>query len=96
MTQVGHVVSENGIETDPEKIAALTTRPELQTVKDLRSFLGFTGYYRRFVKDNAKIAKPLNDLLVQHHAGVSVQGKKKKKDNEFNSLDMGSCSTMCI
>ena len=79
VTYLGHVVSEKGIETDPEKIAALTTWPEPQTVKDLRSFLGFTGYYRRFVKDYAKIAKPLNDLLVGHHAGVSVQGKKKKK-----------------
>ena len=72
-------MSEKGIETDPEKIAALTTWPEPQTVKDLRSFLGFTGYYRRFVKDYAKIAKPLNDLLVGHHIGVSVQGKKKKR-----------------
>ena len=79
VTYLVHVVSEKGIETDPEKIAALTTWPEPQTVKDLRSFLGFTGYYRRFVKDYAKIAKPLNDLLVGHHAGVSVQGKKKKK-----------------
>ena len=79
VTQVGHVVSKNGIETDPEKNAALTTWPELQTVKDLLSCLGFTGYYRRFVKDNAKIAKPLNDLLVGHHVGVSFQGKKKTK-----------------
>ena len=55
------------------------TWSEPQTVKDLRLFLGFTGYFRCFAKDYAKIAKPLNDLLVWHHAGVTVQGKKKKK-----------------
>ena len=44
VTYLGHVVSEKGIETDPGNFAALTTWPEPQTVKDLRSFLGFTGY----------------------------------------------------
>ena len=60
---LGHVVSENGVHTDPDKIEALTSWPEPTNIKTLRSFLGFTGYYRRFIKDYAKIVKPLNDLL---------------------------------
>ncbi|KAL7872249.1 hypothetical protein SRHO_G00072320 [Serrasalmus rhombeus] len=61
---LGHVVSENGVETDPEKIAALTTWPRPNNLRELKSFLGFTGYYRRFVKDYSKIARPLNNLTV--------------------------------
>ena len=75
---LGHVVSENGVETDPDKLDALTSWPEPKNVKELRSFLGFTGYYRRFIKNYAKIAKPLNDLLVGHSTIKDAQGKKKK------------------
>lgn len=59
---LGHVVSEQGVETDPEKISALKSWPVPQTLKELRSFLGFAGYYRRFIQGYAEIAKPLNDL----------------------------------
>ena len=59
---LGHIVSQDGVETDPEKIKALSTWPVPCTLKALRSFLGFTGYYRRYVKDYSKIVKPLNDL----------------------------------
>ena len=77
---LGHVVSENGVHTDPDKIEALTSWPEPTNIKTLRSFLGFTGYYRRFIKDYAKIVKPLNDLLVGHATYTEiVQGKKRKK-----------------
>ncbi|KAL7871961.1 hypothetical protein SRHO_G00069440 [Serrasalmus rhombeus] len=61
---LGHVVSENGVETDPEKIAALTTWPRPNNLRELKSFLGFTGYYRRFVKDYSKIARTLNNLTT--------------------------------
>lgn len=61
MCYLGHVVSEHGVETDPEKISALKSWPVPQTLKELRTFHGFAGYYRRFNNDYAAIAKPLND-----------------------------------
>ena len=76
-TYLGHVVSKQGIETDPEKTEAIKTWPVPKTVKDVRAFLGFTGYYRKFIKDYAKIARPLNDLLIGHCTNSS-KGKKPK------------------
>lgn len=60
---VGHIVSQDGISTDPSKIEAVVSWPKPQTVTELRSFLGFCGYYRRFVKDFSKLCRPLNELL---------------------------------
>ena len=76
---LGHVVSENGVETDPDKIKALSEWPVPHNLKTLRSFLGFTGYYRRFTKDYAKRVKPLNDLLVGHPTNKHNMSTKKKK-----------------
>ena len=50
-----------------------------KTVTDVRSFLGFTNYYRRFIKDYAKVARPLNALISGENAS------KKKKMIEWNS-----------
>uniref|UniRef100_A0A669DKA6 Gypsy retrotransposon integrase-like protein 1 n=1 Tax=Oreochromis niloticus TaxID=8128 RepID=A0A669DKA6_ORENI len=61
---LGHIVSRDGVKTDPEKTEALKTWPRPQTLKELQSFLGFTGYYRRFVKDYSKIVKPLTSLTA--------------------------------
>lgn len=72
---LGHIVSRNGVETDPEKVKALKTWPRPQTLKELRSFLGFSGYYRRFVQDYAKIVKPLTNLTAGYpptHKGTKV------------------------
>lgn len=51
MRYLGHVVSENGVETDPKKVNALKTWPIPKNLKELKSFLGFSSYYRRFIKD---------------------------------------------
>ena len=59
-----HIVSDKGIKTDPEKILALKTWPKPTKLKELRAFLGFCGYYRRFIKDFLKIVKPLNALTA--------------------------------
>jgi transposase InsO family protein len=70
----GHVVSAAGVETDPAKTAEIDEWPVPQCAKDLRSFLGFCGYYRRFVKNFSRLAKPLTDLL-----GGSPTKKKGRK-----------------
>ena len=46
---LGHIVSDRGVQTDPDKISALKKWPIPSNIRDLRSFLGFAGYYRRFV-----------------------------------------------
>ena len=71
---VGHIVSQKGIETDPEKTEKVRNWPRPQTPEEVRRFLGFCGYYRRFVKDFSKIAKPLNELMP-----TTAKKKKGKK-----------------
>ena len=81
---LGHVVGENGVQTDPDKLEALASWPKPTNVKELRAFLGFTGYYRRFVKDYARIVKPLNDLLVGHCTNKTSNQKTKKKKKKVS------------
>lgn len=72
---LGHIVSSDGVKTDPEKVQALKTWPRPQTLKELQSFLGFSGYYRRFVKDYSRIVKPLTNLTAGYpprRKGVKV------------------------
>lgn len=74
---LGHVVSEKGVATDPEKISSLKSWPVPRNLKELRSFLGFAGYYRRFIRDFATIVKPLN-VLTQGYGPVRRSTKPKK------------------
>ena len=74
---LGHVVSEQGVSTDPDKIKAVTEWPQPTTVTEVRSFLGFVSYYRRFIPNFSKVAKPLNKLL-QNLEGTPSQKKKFK------------------
>lgn len=59
---LGHIVSHEGVKTDPDKIAAVQTWPVPTNLKELKSFLGFIGYYRRFIKNFSRKVKPLNQL----------------------------------
>lgn len=61
---LGHQISARGIDTDPEKISAVKSWPVPNTVKELRSFLGFCSYYRRFIEGFSQIAGPLHDLVT--------------------------------
>ncbi|CAM8987397.1 unnamed protein product [Rhodiola kirilowii] len=79
---LGHMVSHRGIEVDRAKVEVIEKLPPPKDVKGIRSFLGHAGFYRRFIKDFSKTAKPLTDLLCQ-------EAEFKFTDsclNAFNSL----------
>ena len=77
VTYVGHQISSDGITTDPEKTRAVSEWKSPTTVKELRSFLGFCSYYRRFVKDFARIAGPLHQLVNNCLHELKVEKKLK-------------------
>ncbi|KAG7547974.1 Integrase catalytic core [Arabidopsis suecica] len=62
---LGHKIPEKGIEVDKGKIEVMMQLQPPKTVKDIRSFLGHAGFYRRFIKDFSKIARPLTRLLCK-------------------------------
>ena len=77
---LGHVVSEQGVSADPDKIKAVTEWPQPTTVTEVRSFLGFVSYYRRFIPNFSKVAKPLNKLLQ------NLEGTPQLKEKIQGSL----------
>lgn len=60
---IGHIVSKDGISPDPDKLEKVINWPRPTTPEEVRRFLGFVGYYRKFVKDFSKKARPLTDLM---------------------------------
>jgi hypothetical protein len=60
---LGHVISKGGIAVDPGEVKDVLDWLVPHTVKEVHSFLGLAGYYRRFIKNFSKIAKPLTSLL---------------------------------
>lgn len=63
---LGHIVSSKGIKTDPAKTKAVDDWKRPTNISELRSFLGLVSYYRKFIKDFAKIAKCLHALTSKH------------------------------
>jgi len=60
---LGVVIGPNRIEMEKEKVDGVLSWSQLKTVKDIRKFLGLANYYRRFIKDFARVARPLNMLI---------------------------------
>jgi hypothetical protein len=68
MEFLGHVVSADGVQVMQKKIQSIIEWPELTNAKEVKSFLGLAGYYRRFVKDFSSIASPLTELTKEKTA----------------------------
>ena len=59
---LGVVIGPDGKEMEAEKVDGVLSWPQPKNVKDVRKFLGLTNYYRRFIKDFARVARPMNVL----------------------------------
>jgi hypothetical protein len=60
---LGHVISEHGMKPDENKVKAVLNFPKPTNVKEIKSFLELSGYYRKFIKSYSAKAKPITNLL---------------------------------
>lgn len=74
---LGFLISTEGIRANPKKVETINDFPTPKTLKDLRSFLGMAGFYRRFIRDYAKLAKPLTALLRGEEGRMSKSVSSK-------------------
>ena len=72
---LGHIVSKSGIKPDPTKVDAIRNWPTPQSITDVRSFLGLTNYFRKFIQGYALLTRPLTDLLK----GLDKKERKGKR-----------------
>jgi hypothetical protein len=79
---LGHTISQDGISVDPEKVQEVMNWKPPTTVQQIQSFLGLAGYYRRFIPDFSRIAKPMTELLKK---GVKYDWSQKCED-DFHTL----------
>ncbi|GBM50228.1 Retrovirus-related Pol polyprotein from transposon 297 [Araneus ventricosus] len=82
VSYLGHIISADGVTTDPEKTKAVVYWPRPETVHDLRSFFGLCTYYRRFVRNFSAIARPLHKLTEAR----SSFNWTEECEKSFNSL----------
>ena len=74
---LGHMVTSEGIKPDPNKVAKVSNWPKPCSIEDLRSFLGFSNYYRRFIKNYSDLTRPL-ELMMKSSAQGDINKMKKK------------------
>uniref|UniRef100_A0A0V0HH59 Putative ovule protein n=1 Tax=Solanum chacoense TaxID=4108 RepID=A0A0V0HH59_SOLCH len=91
---LGHIVSSNGIKVDPKKTDAVKGWPRPLTPTDIRSFLGLTGYYRRFVEDFSSIASPLTALTQKKTKFVWSEACEKSFQELKDRLTSASVLTL--
>ncbi|XP_071916248.1 uncharacterized mitochondrial protein AtMg00860-like [Coffea arabica] len=80
---LGHVISGQGVSIDPKKVEAVTNWPRPTNVTEVRSFLGLSGYYRKFVEGFSTIATPLS-RLIQKRAKFAWTPKCEESFQELN------------
>lgn len=82
---LGHIISEEGIRPNPSKVSAIQAMKLPKTQKEIKTFLGITSYYRRFIKDYSRIAYPIIKYLKKN---ARIDLKDKDYVNAFNKLKL--------
>ena len=67
---MGHIISQEGVATDPDKTSIVQNYPVPTNVSQVRSFLGITGYYRRYIHKYSQITEPLTNLMRKNTSFV--------------------------
>lgn len=80
---LGHIITDKGVKANPKKIEAVKNYPIPKTQTQIKGFLGLSGFYRKFIKDYAAIAKPLTSCLKKDN---KINIKDKSFINAFNKL----------
>ncbi|WVZ80971.1 hypothetical protein U9M48_028404 [Paspalum notatum var. saurae] len=77
---LGHIVSKGGIAVDPRKVSAVVNWEIPRTPREIRGFLGLAGYYRRYIENFSKVAKPMTSPLEKDATFKWTRGKTKAFD----------------
>ncbi|XP_036148743.1 uncharacterized protein LOC118647611 [Monomorium pharaonis] len=85
---LGHIICADGVRPDPNKVEAVIKFPVPKNVKNIKQFLGLVGYYRKFIPNFSKIAKPLTDLLKKD----TIFNWQQKHTEAFDILRLSLCS----
>ena len=83
---LGHIISEKGIKTDPDKIRAVTNWEIPNSNQELQSFMGFCNYYRRFIHAYGDLVRPLEDLLRVTNENSNRKNQKLQWENEHTTV----------
>ena len=75
---LGHILTQEGVAVDPEKVKAILDWKPPANVTDVRSFLGMAGYYRRFIEGFSTVAKPMTQLLKKRQE-ICMDGSMREK-----------------
>lgn len=88
---LGHVISKEGVATDPTKVSIIQNWPTPRCVKEVRSFLGIAGYYKRFVKKFGIMSKTLTNLLRKGE----IFNWTQDQDDPFKALKLALSTALC-
>jgi transposase InsO family protein/uncharacterized protein (UPF0335 family) len=93
---LGHILSKDGIKPDPSKIQKVLDWPPPRNITDVRGFINFAGFYRRYIQKFAKLALPLTDLMQGSPKKGSSVIWTSKEDDSFQKIKQALTSPPCL